>query len=55
MLPRLAEELGLSDEQLERSRPSLTRHVQRSNRLVAQLLQDGREAYRAENNDPNHL
>ena len=51
MLPRLAEELGLSDEQLERIQAIVDAARPEINRL-SQLLQDGREAYRAENNDP---
>jgi len=51
MLPRLAEELGLSEEQLseiqavvEEARPKIETY--------AQQLRDGREAYRAANDDP---
>lgn len=51
MLPRLAEELGLSDEQLteiqaiaDAARPEIEE--------FAQQLNEGREAYRASNDDP---
>jgi Spy/CpxP family protein refolding chaperone len=50
-LPRLAEELGLSDEQLEKieaivdsARPEIEAYVEQ--------LREGHEAYRAANNDP---
>jgi Spy/CpxP family protein refolding chaperone len=51
MLPRLAEELGLSDEQLSQiqaiidaARPEIEGYVEQ--------LREGREAYRADNDDP---
>lgn len=54
MLPRLAEELGLSDEQLgeiqtiiDAARPQIEEY--------AEQLRDGREAYRAENDDPTYF
>jgi len=54
MLPRLAEELGLSDEQLaqiqtivDEARPKIEGY--------AQQLRDGREAYRAAHEDPTYF
>jgi len=54
MLPRMAEELGLSDEQLsqiqaivEEARPQIEN--------FAQQLRDEREAYRAANDDPTYF
>jgi Spy/CpxP family protein refolding chaperone len=54
MLPRLAEELGLSDEQLseiqtiiDTARPQIEEY--------AQQLRDGRETYRAANEDPTYF
>jgi Spy/CpxP family protein refolding chaperone len=54
MLPRMAEELGLSDEQLteiqsiiDAARPQIEEYVQQ--------LREGREAYRAANDDPTYF
>ena len=54
MLPRLAEELGLSDKQLseiqtiiDTARPQIEEY--------AQQLRDGRETYRAANEDPTYF
>jgi Spy/CpxP family protein refolding chaperone len=53
-LPRLAEELGLSDEQLgeiqtiiDTARPQIEKY--------AQQLREGRDAYRAANDDPTYF
>jgi len=51
MLPRLAEELGLSDEQLDQIQGIIDATGPEIERLAG-LLRDGREAYRAEHNDP---
>jgi Spy/CpxP family protein refolding chaperone len=51
MLPRLAEELGLSDDQLSQIQTIIDAARPEIEGFVEQL-REGREAYRAENDDP---
>jgi Spy/CpxP family protein refolding chaperone len=50
-LPRMAEELGLSDEQLEKIQ-AIADAVRPEIEKYAEQLRNGREAYRAENDNP---
>ena len=54
MLPRLAEELGLSDEQLAQIQ-TIVDEARPKIEGFAQQLRDGREAYRAAHEDPTYF
>jgi len=54
MLPRLAEELGLSDEQLSEIQ-TIVDEARPKIEAYAQQLREGRETYRATNEDPTYF